>query len=114
MLSLWPLHSGSSSCVGEAPKLEEQAGEQTGEHWSEEDTHGTPAGGAGTGTGSRILKRKRCNKVCRDREGGGVGRGVVGVGFHGREVEGEIVVKWGKERINKETAGREEEQKIEI
>lgn len=69
MLSLWLLHSGPSSRIGEAPKPEEQAGEQTGEHRSEEDTHGTPAGGAGTGTGSRILKRKRCNKVCRDQGG---------------------------------------------
>lgn len=105
MLSLCPLHSGSGSRVGETPKPEEQAGEQTGEHWSEEDTHGTPAGGTGTGTGSRILKRKRCNKVCREWGG---------VGFHRREVEGEMVVMWGKERINKETAGREEEQNIEI
>lgn len=50
--------SGSGPRVSQAPKSQEQNGEQAGEHRPEEDAHGTPAGGAGTGTGSWVLKRK--------------------------------------------------------
>lgn len=51
--------SGSGPCLSEAAQPEEQAREQTREHRSEEDTHGTPARGSGTRTGGRILERKR-------------------------------------------------------
>lgn len=53
------LHSGSGPCIGEAAQPEEQVREQTGEHWSEEDTHGTVLRGLRTGTGGWILERKR-------------------------------------------------------
>lgn len=53
------IHSGSGPRVGEAAQPEEQAGEQTGEHRSEEDAHGTPVRSPGTGTGGWILERQR-------------------------------------------------------
>ncbi|KAK2832767.1 hypothetical protein Q5P01_016656 [Channa striata] len=53
-----PCTVDSCPCVGETAQPEEQAGEQTGEHRFKEDTHGTPVGGPGTGTGSWIIERK--------------------------------------------------------
>lgn len=53
------LCSGPGPCVGEAAQPEKQAGEQTGEHRSEEDADGTPVRGSGTGTRGWILERKR-------------------------------------------------------
>lgn len=61
-LCLSTLLSGSGPRVSEAAQPEEQAGEQTGEHRSEEDTHGTPVRGSGTGTGGWILERKRSRR----------------------------------------------------
>lgn len=61
-------HSGSGPCLSEAAQPEEQAREQTREHRSEEDPHGTPARGSGTRTGGRILEKKEEDEeeVCED------------------------------------------------
>lgn len=50
--------SGSGTCITETAQSEEQDGEQTGEHWTEEDTHGTPVRGSGTGAGGWIVERR--------------------------------------------------------
>lgn len=63
--------SGSGPCLSEAAQPEEQAREQTREHRSEEDTHGTPARGSGTRTGGRILERKRRTRRTRCAKVGG-------------------------------------------
>lgn len=52
------LHSGPGARLGATAQPEEQDGEQTGEHWSEEDAHGSPAGVPGPGAGGRLVERR--------------------------------------------------------
>lgn len=90
-LCLSTLLSGSGPCVGEASQPEEQTGEQAGEHRSEEDTHGTPVRGSGTGTGGWIL----------DKRGLGGVQGWGKVGHHSRETARELDTMLGRFEIGK-------------
>lgn len=61
--------SGSGPCVTETAKPKEQNGEQIGEHWPEEDTHGTPVRSPRTGAGGWIVDQ-RLSERCAGMGGG--------------------------------------------